>query len=449
MDLSENLRSTLESTLALALNLEQVGSMLIPRKIGLKGRRRINLINKEIKDLSHLSSSKPKARRKNSQESRIFESETHTHKEIILDSPAYSVKQKLSYSLKEVNQRVKSSRAGRRSIGEYILDSSPPASKNLTNLQTSVNNFTTTSRIKHHELAVEKPRPYVSLVNGKIEDPITLPTFAEFLERSGSKNVIRKGTDELNYRIEKATEKIDKLNELLDQKLNSVKKQGEKKVRRGSLLLESKSMRKNNHESKLSKKDEIKSLMNQYYKMPCYYSTPRSAKEKRLATPNKQGISTVDAEESLGETLRNFYKSKAVENKKLEDILEKISNERPYCIKKKFELIQKDKEKFKNKLYSIEKFNDFRGQVEARKREKQYKNYEQGLFYLEILEEYKRKKYDPSECELLILELWKRTVESGLVIIHSDLSEYISLLTLEESRAKSTQELIEKLSSIC
>lgn len=41
MDLAENLKITLDKTYQLALGLEQVSSMIYPRKIGNQGRKRL------------------------------------------------------------------------------------------------------------------------------------------------------------------------------------------------------------------------------------------------------------------------------------------------------------------------------------------------------------------------------------------------------------------------
>ena len=452
MDFSDDLITTLDSTLNLAIGLEKVSSMLFPKRISLKGRKRILNINKEIKDLSILSNTKPR---------RIVEEKPSTSikrppkqkKEIVFDSTGKAVKRKLSLSLNEVNQRVIRSRAGKKSLGDYITEEaqSSPITKELSTLHTFAN-CSSPSRFFHSRPTEEKPSPYISLTNGRIEDPITLPTFTEFLEGSGGGNVVRKGAEDLKYRIQKATDQIDRLNDALDQKLISLKKQASPMVyhKRGSMLVESKSYKRDSTVGQTNNQGDLRSIMNQYYKMPKYYSTPKASKERTLSTPNSLQVTlNTDPEESLGDTIKSFYKSKAVENRKLTDILDKIAVERPYYMQKKIELIQKDHEKFKNRLHSIEKFNGFRGRVEASKRKKQYRNYEQGLMYLEILDEFKRKKYEPSDCELLVLGIWKRLVESGWPITSLEFSEILSTLTHEEIERKEVKNLLDKLSAIC
>ena len=107
-------------------------------------------------------------------------------------------------------------------------------------------------------------------------------------------------------------------------------------------------------------------------------------------------------------------------NKKLSDILYKVSLDRPLSMQRKVQLIQNDKEMYKIKLHSIEKFNSFRGIIENFKRKRQYKNHKQGLVYLEILDEYKRKKYEPNEAEFYILEYWKKMIEAGFIFSNKE-----------------------------
>ena len=152
-----------------------------------------------------------------------------------------------------------------------------------------------------------------------------------------------------------------------------------------------------------------------------------------------------EAEGGLEESLREFYRSKAIENKKLIDILEKISSERPFLIREKINLIQEDREKYKNKHHSIEKFNEFREKIEARRRARQIKNLTQALMYLEILDDFKRKRHEPSDTELLLLELWRRIISSGWVISKVETREIASVLSDEELGMKPVQILMEKL----
>ena len=60
MDLADVLKTTLDNTYNLAIGLEEVASMILPRKIGARSRKRLGLIKKEQKNLAELMNSHKK-----------------------------------------------------------------------------------------------------------------------------------------------------------------------------------------------------------------------------------------------------------------------------------------------------------------------------------------------------------------------------------------------------
>jgi hypothetical protein len=346
------------------------------------------------------------------------------------------------------------SRAGKRIIGKYISKDagSPPIVKGITSLHSTWQDRNKTPKSIGFLLAEEKPQPYVPLTSGKIEDPIVLPSFDEFLQAKGAEFMVRKGKDELFYRIEKATDQLSKLRDTLNQKLalwNSPddKRSRNRKSTHGRINLPTYRSQNNSIDNK--KQRDLRSLINQYYEMPKYYSSPGDTSQSIHLSPLGNLSLSSEAEGGLEESLRNFYRSKAIENKKLSDILDKILVDRPYSIKEKLFLIQDDKQKYKNKHHSIEKFNEFRETIEHKKREKQYKSFQQAIAYLEILDEFKRKKHEPCDSELLLLELWKRMIEGGWVVTKEELAEMSSVLSYEENSFEPVRELIEKFEMNC
>jgi hypothetical protein len=366
------------------------------------------------------------------------------------DSPGYLIKKKLSSSIKEINERVKMSRAGKRMVGGFISKEagSPSIVKNMNSLSSTWQDGIKNCRFLNIDEIDEKPQPYVPLTNARIEDPIFLPTFNEFLQAKGAEFVIRKGSEEMFYKIDKAMERISKLAGTLDSKLASLNNTTEeKKSRKFRGRVFNFSQKSESNEVEVKENLELRKKLNQYYEMPLVY-----VKNKRTASAGQSplfaGLSS-EAEENLEESLRDFYRSKALENKKLGDILDKIVKDRPLSIKEKVVLIQDDREKYKNKNHSIEKFNDFRERVEKKKRLRQFRNFNQGIAYFEVLEDFKKKKHEPSEPELLILELWRRIIESGWVIGRIEIGEITGILTPEEIAMKPVQILIEKICSCC
>ena len=116
-------------------------------------------------------------------------------------------------------------------------------------------------------------------------------------------------------------------------------------------------------------------------------------------------------------------------------------------MKQKVQLIQTDKEKYKNKHHSIEKFKHFRELIEKSKREDQFKIYQQGLVYLEILDEFKRHRHKPVQAELLVLGLWKRVIESGCVVTQTEFEEILAVVATFTNDLKDVHSLLDKLSS--
>ena len=438
MELTESLKSTLENTYGLALKLEEVSSMIVPKKIGERGRKRLLNINRELKNYTVNE-------RKNKIVSQMFRRPL-TQTSVIMGKNDNSqtnytsskVKKNLSVSIKEVNQRVKLSRAGKHSVAKCMTARRSNALNETTLFSDSSPSHFLTDTFD------EKPQPYISLTNGKIEDPVTLPTYEEFLQSKGEEFNMLKGKDELFYRIDKATEQINRFKDLLKSKNFGKNFEEKMKMKREP----TKAFKQTEDRVKIDKKNDLKALMNQYFHMPCLYDSPKSRKSGTCFIPSdRRTVLSSEAEEALESTMKNFNLTKAVENRKILDILDKINVDRPNIMKRKIKLIQSDKEKYKNKLRSIEKFNFFRDQVEKAKRDEQYKIYQQGLVYLEILDEFKRRRHNPGHAELVILAFWKRVVEAGCLITHNELHEVASIIAPKDIDTKDVQILIDKFAS--
>lgn len=314
MELADDLRFTLDRTLEIALGLEEVNNLLHPKSIGSNAKKRILSISKEMRALSHhmkyRDSSVPRDTKISSQSHESPKRKT----EVISDSPTIKVKRNLQFSLNETNQRLKLSRAGKRTIGSMITNEAldPPILKQILK-DSGKNRFMKT--LKNSEV---KPLPYVSLTTGKIENPIELPSYEEYLESQGADFIIKRGKDELLYRIEKATNQLSKLKSELSLR-NFTRAKNEDRKRRGAVVRVAKlhgtqrtslsvDMR---HESDviMNKTQDLRALMHKYYA-----ATPNSS---TVNTPRLHNHSSLDAESSLEESLRSFYTSKAVENQKL------------------------------------------------------------------------------------------------------------------------------------
>ena len=439
MELTEKLKLTLENTYSLALRLEEVSSMIIPKKIGERGRKRLININRELKNFNSVSKTKEKITeifKKPDKKAVVVHNETF---DLRSEYTSNRVKKGLSISIKEVNQRVKLSKAGKASVAKCM-------SAKRANLR-SYDHASLASEISPKYLMTEafddKPQPYVCLTNGKIEDPISLPSFDEFLLSKGEDFNVKRGKDELFYRIDKATEQINKFKEHLQSK--TFGRMTEDKLK---FIKQTSKLFTKEENPKTGKKNDLKSLMNQYFKMPCLYESPKISRRQSSANPSyRSSILSSDAEEALEGTLRQFNQTKLIENRKILDILDKLRVDRPKLMKQKVQLIQTDKEKYKNKHHSIEKFKHFRELIEKSKREDQFKIYQQGLVYLEILDEFKRHRHKPVQAELLVLGLWKRVIESGCVVTQTEFEEILAVVATFTNDLKDVHSLLDKLSS--
>ena len=413
--------------------------MIIPKKIGERGRKRLININRELKNFHSVSKTKEKITeifKKTEKKNIVVQNKTL---DLRSEFTSNRVKKGLSISIKEVNQRVKLSKAGKASVAKCM--SAKRASL------ASYDHATLASEISPKFLITEvfedKPQPYVCLTNGKIEDPICLPSFDEFLLSKGEDFNVKRGKDELFYRIDKATEQINRFKEHLQSK--AFGRIAEDKLR---LLKQSSKQTTKEENPKSGKKNDLKSIMNQYFKMPSLYDSPKVSRHQSSANPTtRSSIPTSDAEEALEGTLREFNQTKSIENRKILDILDKLRVDRPKTMKQKIQLIQSDKEKYKNKHHSIEKFKHFRGLIEKNKREDQFKIYQQGLVYLEILDEFKRRRHKPVQAELLVLTLWKRVLESGCVVTQTEFEEILAILAPFTNDLKDVHSLLDKLAS--
>jgi hypothetical protein len=94
MELAENLKTTLDKTYELTLGLEQVSNMIYPRKIGAQGRKRLILINKEIKTLAQMMRTKTANSREKTRKKTQTNLANYKPQEIVSDSPVHIIKKR-------------------------------------------------------------------------------------------------------------------------------------------------------------------------------------------------------------------------------------------------------------------------------------------------------------------------------------------------------------------
>jgi hypothetical protein len=424
MNLTEDLKSTLNKSLEVALGIEKVNNMINPQKAHTDGKNIVNIIYKDIQTLSNQSNirtrfflkSKPKV-------ALISPRSPHISTPI---SKSTDSKKQLALSIKSINQRLKMTRAGKKTVGQVLNDESLPFNQSF--------HKTLNSRIN-------TPRPsslpFVSLTTGKTENYVRLPGFQEYLENKGSNYLKLKLNDELLGRFDRVSNKIKKFSDEFEIKAISYAK-----------TLENKHRKTINY----TKRPSVPMLQD--------FQSPQSRKKtlgisnllKNIMTVGNKTINT--SKKSIKNTRTEFHSSiadfkiaKQNENQKLLDILNKIDLERPLITREKVNLIQKDNEKYKNNLHSLKKFRDFRLKVESGRRKRQGVNESQGNMYMKIIEEFRIQRYKPTSGELEILEFWKRMVEYGWVITKPDLDEIAEIIKKKEFKNENSDLLLKKLYS--
>ncbi|OMJ67203.1 hypothetical protein SteCoe_35693 [Stentor coeruleus] len=424
MNITDDLKSTLNKTLEIALGIEKVNTMINPRKAHTEGKNLVNVIYKDMQILTNYTRGR---KRQNN-----FKEVKETPRTISLSlNPNLSeirradLKKNLSSSIKKVTQRVKMSRAGKRTIGQLLHDEHLPFNQSFDKALSS-------------RVNTPKPKslPFVSLTTGKIENPMYLPDFQEYLENKGSNYLKKKYNDDILGRFDKASNNISKFKDDFEYKASNYIKAIDDKSKRASLFRKPSNaimVNELNISTVRRRSLVIKNLI--------FNANSTNNKNTQKAAMNK-------TQPVFSDTVRGFNQASIKENQKFLDILNKIDLERPMILRQKVELIQGDKERYKNNLHSLKKFEKFRILVETQRRKRQNMNYRQGLAYMNIIEGFRTLRYKPSSGEMEVLEFWKRMVEYGWVVTQADLDEVRDILSNKGTLSESSELLIEKLSKV-
>lgn len=146
----------------------------------------------------------------------------------------------------------------------------------------------------------------------------------------------------------------------------------------------------------------------------------------RSPSHNKRTLE--DPSELLKRCSNRFRLTEDSENKKLIEIIKKLALDRPLIIKKKAHLILQDKEKYRDKIYSLNKFNEYTKIVELERFKKMRKNKSQAMIYNSMLYYLKKRGNGPKQIELGLLNVVKDYLESGNVISAETVKMIISEL---------------------
>jgi hypothetical protein len=406
MNITEEHKATLNSTLELAVGLDKVSQKINPSKKNSSPNGLISRVSREIQSL-HPSRGHPKEFLKVSQK---FLKRSSNNKESS-SSSRNSFKQRLSKSIKNINTRLIQSKAGKNTVGRLLNDQNLSFSDSVER------------SISRENSPCPKALPFVSYASGKTEAPTLLPEFKEYLKKQGSDYLKRKekdATDELVARFEKASEKISKFKEFLEARTKSVSRYVSRKNTRQSFL-----------HSPLFKPE----------------TNLQKSPARSQASHSKPSIQGSSPEPKVFSSIQSFQELKSRENQKFLDILNKIDLDRPKNLKEKAHLIQQDQERFRDHIYSLHKFEGFRMQVENSRKERQDLSRGQGIVYMKIIENFRLNKYRPTQGELEILEFWRKMVGFGWMIRKKDVDDIRKSLCDRRLNSLKTESLLVKFSS--
>ena len=401
MNITEEHRVTLHNTLELAKGIRQIDSMINPRKESSETKGLINRVSREIESLhpkrgvineTYKSQSRFSKKSPKSQENS--------------GSTRSSYKRRLSKSIKNISNRLKLSKAGKSTMGKLMND------HNLSF------NDSVEKSISKECSPCPKVLPVVSLSSGKTSTNPDLPEFKDYLKQKGSDylNSFSKKDEnsELISRFEKASEKISKFKEFLEA---------------GTKTMFRKVLRKSTKET--------------------FISNSSIKKNKSSETQKRQKDSLKDGSEpKISNSIQNFKFVKQRENQKFLDIINRIDLERPKLVKQKANLIQRDKERFRDHIYSLHKFDGFRAKVENSLKDRQELSKGQGEIYMKIIEDFRTNKYRPDEGEIEILEIWRKMIGYGWAISLKDIEDIRKSLKSRNISSQKTENLLKKFSTI-
>lgn len=468
LNLKADLDETLQRSLQLAVCIETFVSKVYPGAQRQKATKRIKLLDKDLQKspIEVPSKFSPKARFDSKKPAVNF---NKTQKiSLTTKTNVPSAKKQLNRSIHEMNKRLKLSKAGKSMNANLLTEDNytPTILKEIYSRRHSVdpsNKSENTSPL-HTSKERIKPLLHFSYTNGKTEKPVVLPTFEKYCEdaeieiTSGqTKKMIFKKLDNAEKKLVDFDTELNGLSIFCSENtgikwdgdknfLHKLSRHPENKTYLIKTYVDRKKkfpIRKNRRF--LSLDDETLSSKNDTFK-----NTPKSigkgpekrAKSSMMVKKLGQGstspqikdrlplVSPLSNIHSLNNSLRttprpelvvqrcmdHFSMAKNSQDRKLGEILQRLTLERPFVVKEKISLIQHDKEKFKDFSRSIEKFNQYRDIIEEKRVYRRKENNKQTELYSHMLEYMKNRKKEPTENQLLLLDIIKNVIEEGWVI---------------------------------
>ena len=349
----------------------------------------------------------------------------------------------MNKSIEESNLNIKFSRAGKGSL--RYAENYPNEILNLNN-SSEINN---------------KPLPHVSLINGKIEMPLNLPYYKDYVLKSNEKEEEKIPVMDKIERCEESIKEFYKSLgglELFCSSNPGIPWNNDKKIlhklyenpnNKASIIrgynetLYGNKFRGRSTNTRFSmvhgKKNSVSKSSIDSSPVGVKASTPVPPfhLDFELAAIHETRPITVtpsfdEPEDILKRVSERFVKTKNEENIKLINIFKKVKKNRPWYLKQKGLLIMKDEDNYKNKLYTLRKFKNISRKVNSRQEKRLKKNKSQAKIYIKLLE-YLSNKDNPTEFQVSFSNLVRHILEEGWILTKELISSISLNLTCEES----------------
>jgi len=372
----------------------------------------------------------------------------------------YAGKSRLNSSLYEAHTQVNKTRAGKEETFRYYSAAAATP--------------TPVRRVqKHRSLNSDsyetKRLPHVSVISGKVEEALDLPSYRQFLKgkipmnKIVQKESLLKKFEDCSESIENSKYEMEGLAIFCD-KNKGVPWNIDRKVllKLGMNPGKQASIIKAYNDKHGYSNEGHRQLENRRNTNISSLASPKLTK-RQLQTRNSRdlnldpsqrraksinsnyGILGRDPKELVERCTSRFKKSQENEEVKLIHIIERMKQDKPIIMRQKAGLIFSDQEKYRDPIHSLNKFEEYKRIVEVDRKSRMEKNKSQAVIYTDMLTHLKKRKDTPKGAEIKLLELTKGMLEGGWVL-DNELLDQIQDNISEDERLQ-IQELVSIIKS--
>lgn len=359
-------------------------------------------------------------------------------------------KKKLYKSLRDGNLRILATKAGR-----YIEVIDDPSETHVLRVIKDMQLDSAKITERSYDLNTSR-LPFVSLISGRLEDPINLPTFEQYsisTLKNGMSSPVEKAIRSVKRTMEHITNFRTKMDGILaNSKLPSSRHSSNRRSGLRSMTMPSEQLSLFIESLEQGPAAEEKSLItaipeakrkdtartsttisvsnDQNFKRRFVSSPKPSTPRERCSIPgdNRQLCGTIDTQEN-----------------KLSQIVESIAEERPITVRRKQRLLSSDLEQLLGIGTAVKLLTDIRLSAEQQRLAKRRLNKRQAEMYRRLLERLFNRRVMPNSVEIGVIEAVRRVIESGEIIDRDSLSHVKHALRANAGQAEELIKLIETL----